>query len=372
MRIYLDNAATTHLCNEAKIEMIRVMNDVNGNPSSIHAEGRMARTVIENARKIIAKVLNASVGEIFFTSGSTEATNMILNGAVNNLQVKRIITSPIEHHCVLHTLEKIKNNDVEIIYLPINKSGEVSLNELEKLLFESNVKTMVTLMHANNEIGTMHNLQNISEICHRYNAIFHSDTTQTIGHVQMDVQLTKLHFLTGSAHKFYGQKGVGFVYINADVHIEPLILGGSQERNMRAGTENIIGIAGMAAALEFSLGHIEQFQKKIEALRDYLKEGILKNISGTYINGADSNFLPKVLSVSFPNSPKNEMLLMNLDINGISASGGSACSSGVETQSGVLDHINEPAERKTVRFSFSHHNTFDELDHVVATLKRLF
>ena len=371
MRIYLDNAATTPVCHAAMDEMTRIMKNVNGNPSSIHAEGRIARTIIENARKVIAGAFNASVGEIFFTSGSTEATNMIFAGAVNNLNVKRIITSPVEHHCVLHPLEKL-NKTIELVYLPVSKNGAVDLVQLDQILADSEAKTLVSLMHANNELGTLHDIQQISEICQKNHAYFHSDTTQTIGHLPIDAQIIRFHFFTGSAHKFYGPKGSGFVYINSDISIEPFILRGSQERNMRAGTENIIGIAGMAAALEFSLENRSPFQKKIEELRNYLKEEILKNIPGTYINGDDKNYLPKILSVSFPPSVKNEMLLMNLDINGIAASGGSACSSGVETQSGVLDFIDEPADRKTVRFSFSHHNTFEELEHVVTTLKKLF
>ena len=372
MRIYLDNAATTSLCQEAKSEMIRIMEEVYGNPSSIHSEGRKARTVIENGRKTIANAINASVGEIFFTSGSTEAANMVIEGAVNNLGVTRIISSPIEHHCVLHPLEKINKSGITVDYLKVGKKGQIDYDELTHLLSTNHEKTLVCLMHANNEIGTINDVGRISEICSLNKAYFFSDTTQTIGHIPIDVQQNKFHFLTGSAHKFYGPKGCGFVYINSEITIDPLILGGSQERNMRAGTENIIGIAGMAAAFNYILLNLPSFQEKISSLREYLKSGILANIDGSYINGDDGSCLPKILSVSFPPSSRNEMLLMNLDISGIAASGGSACSSGVESQSGVLDFIGEPQDRKTVRFSFSHNNTYQQLDKVIESLKILF
>ncbi len=372
MRIYLDNAATTPICAAARTEMIRIMDEINGNPSSIHAEGRLARTVIEGARKTIANALKASVGEIFFTSCSTEAANMIFEGAVRNLGVKRIISSPIEHHCVLHPLEKHSRNGIEVVYLNVHKNGSIDYEQLETLLSSDNAKALVALMHANNEIGTLNDLDKISSLCRENKAYFFSDTTQTIGHLPIDVEKTKFDFIIGSAHKFYGPKGAGFVYINADVNIEPLLLGGSQERNMRSGTENIIGIAGMAAAIEYTLANMPSFQEKIKNLREYLQLRILSDIPGTYINGDAEHFLPKILSVSFPPSPRNEMLLMNLDINGIAASGGSACSSGVETQSGVLDYIGEPHDRKTVRFSFSHHNTIQELDKVIEVLMKLF
>lgn len=372
MRIYLDNAATTALCQPARTEMIRIMDEVHGNPSSIHAEGRLARTVIEHSRKILAAALQASVGEIFFTSCSTESANMIFEAAVRNLGIKRIISSPIEHHCILHPLERLHKNGTEVLMLNINKNGSIDYLQLENLLKAGDDKTMVCLMHANNELGNLNDLARISTLCSEHGALFFSDTTQTIGHIPIDVTKIRFDFIIGSAHKFYGPKGAGFIYINADHSIEPLLLGGSQERNMRSGTENITGIAGMAAALEYSIEGMQQFQEKIKNLRTYLAAGILNNIPGTYINGDGENFLPKILSVSFPPSSKNEMLLMNLDISGIAASGGSACSSGVETQSGVLDYIGEPHDRKTVRFSFSHNNTQEELDEVIRVLKSLF
>lgn len=373
-RIYLDNAATTPIGEKARIEMKRVMDDIFGNPSSIHAEGRVAKTLIENARKTVANTLNASIGEIFFTSCGTESNNMVLNGVVRDLGVKRIISSPVEHHCILHTLDFIKEQyGTEIIYLDVNKTAQPDLAQLEKLLNGSDQKTIVSLMHANNEVGTLTDIQRIGELCKAYNALFHTDTTQTIGHLSIDVNNCFVHYLTGSAHKFYGPKGIGFVYINNDAHIKPFIYGGSQERNMRAGTENVIGIAGLAAALEDINEHREIWYNNLLELRQYFKEELLSTFTDIYFNGQQEElFFPKILSISFPPSAKNEMLLLNLDIAGISASGGSACSSGVETKSGVLDYIGEPADRKTVRFSFSHLNTKDQIDFTIEKLKEIF
>jgi len=373
-RIYLDNAATTPLGDKARQEMIRVMDGLYGNPSSIHAEGRIAKTIIENARKTVGNTINASIGEIFFTSCGTESNNMVLNGAVRDLGVKRIISSPVEHHCILHTLDFIKDQyGTEIIYLDVNKAAEPQLDQLEELLKTSNVKTLVTLMHANNEVGSLSDIHKIGEICKAYHALFHTDTTQTIGHLEIDVNINNIHFLTGSAHKFYGPKGVGFVYIQNEHSIKPFIFGGAQERNMRAGTENVIGIAGLAAALEDINTHRIEWYNQIALLRAYFKEQLLSCFNDIYFNGdQEDQFFPKILSISFPPSTKNEMLLLNLDIAGISASGGSACSSGVETKSGVLDFIGEPADRKTVRFSFSHLNTIDEIDYTISKLKGIF
>ncbi len=373
-RIYLDNAATTPIGEKARQEMKRVMDEVFGNPSSIHAEGRIAKTLIENARKIVANTISASLGEIFFTSCGTESNNMILNGAVRDLGVKRIISSPVEHHCVLHTLDYIKEHyGTEIIYLDVNKTAQADLDQLETLLQSSNVDTLVTLMHANNEVGTLSDIEKIGNLCKMYKAIFHTDTTQTIGHLAIDVNSCNIHFLTGSAHKFYGPKGIGFVYINNDHQIKPFIYGGSQERNMRAGTENVIGIAGLAAALEDINTHRDEWYNNLVELRQYFKEALEKSFNDIYFNGEqEALYFPKILSISFPPSPKNEMLLLNLDIEGVSASGGSACSSGVETKSGVLDFIGEPADRKTVRFSFSHKNRKEEIDYTVEKLKGIF
>ena len=373
-RIYLDNAATTPIGDKARQEMKRVMEEIYGNPSSIHAEGRIAKTLIENARKVVANTIGASIGEIFFTSCGTESNNMVLNGAVRDLGVKRIISSPVEHHCVLHTLDYIQMQyGTEIIYLEVNKTAQPDLSQLENLLQSSTEKTLVTLMHANNEVGTLTDLQKVGELCKTYNALFHTDTTQTIGHLPIDVNTSFTHFLTGSAHKFYGPKGIGFVYINADHQIKPFIYGGAQERNMRAGTENVIGIAGLAAALEEINIHREEWYSMLLELKKYFKTTLTNSFNDIYFNGNQEDlFFPKILSISFPPSAKNELLLLNLDIDGISASGGSACSSGVETKSGVLDFIGEPADRKTVRFSFSHMNTKEEIDFTIEKLKGIF
>jgi cysteine desulfurase len=372
-RIYLDNAATTPLSEKVVEAMNQTLTEVFGNPSSIHADGRKARATIENARKIVANAIGASIGEIFFTSCGTESNNMILKGAVQDLGVERIISSPLEHHCVLHSLDTIsKKWGTEIVYLEPNANGRISLEALEGFLKEGQKKTLVSLMHSNNEIGTMIDLEAVGKICKENNALFHTDTVQTIGYFPIDVANMNINFLSGSAHKFHGPKGIGFVYINNDNILAPFIDGGSQERNMRAGTENIAGIVGLATALEEAMEKMDERERYISELRDYFKIQLLENIEDVSFNGdEDGPFHFKVLSVSFPPSPKNELLLFNLDIEGISASGGSACSSGVDIGSHVLAAIKADPDRATIRFSFSHRNTKAELDHVVGQLKKI-
>jgi len=373
MRVYLDNAATTPIAPEVIEIITQVMQETHGNPSSIHREGRTARSLIEKARKTIANCINASIGEIFFTSGGTESSNMALKCAVRDLGVERFITSRMEHHCVLHTLENIeKRNGVHIDYVSLDNKGRLDYEQLENLLRQSDKKTMVTLMHANNEIGTVMDMDRVSQLCQTYDALFHSDTVQTMGHFPIDVEQTKINFLTGGAHKFHGPKGVGFIYINGDKSIQPYLDGGSQERNMRGGTENIYGIVGMAKALEIAVEELESRQSYIESIRTYLKEQLLANFEDIQFNGDyDGNYLYTVLSVSFPPCPKGDLMLMNLDIHGISASGGSACSSGVEKGSHVLMAVNAAEDRKTVRFSFSHYNTKEEVDFLIEKLKNI-
>ena len=257
MRIYFDNAATTPIAPEVVAIMTEVMTETYGNPSSVHREGRTARSLIEKARKTIANCINASIGEIFFTSGGTESSNMALKCAVRDLGVKRFISSKMEHHCVLHTLEILEQTQgIAIDFVNIDAKGIVDYAHLEDLLKQSEEKTLVSLMHANNELGSLLDLQRVSDLCQEYGAYLHSDTVQTMGHIPIDVEKTKINFLTGGAHKFHGPKGVGFIYINGETSIKPYLDGGSQERNMRGGTENIYGIIGMAKALELSLIHI--------------------------------------------------------------------------------------------------------------------
>jgi cysteine desulfurase len=373
MRIYFDNAATTPIAPEVLDVMAHALAEYYGNPSSIHAEGRKARAIVEQARKSVANCLGASIGEIFFTSCGTESNNMILKGSVSDLGVQRIISTKTEHHAVTHPLEHMeKEGVVEVVYLAQDKRGRIDPEELKKVLAGSEAKTLVSLMHANNEIGTMIDLDEISEICQEYNALFHSDTTQTIGYFPIDLSKTKINFITGSAHKFYGPKGVGFIYINGDNILQPFIEGGAQERNMRAGTENIAGILGLAKAMELSYEHLEERREKIMELRQYMIDQLTSQLEDIQFNGDwNGRTHYKILSVSFPPSEKSEMLLLNLDIAGISVSGGSACSSGADAGSHVLSELLGDSPRKTIRFSFSHKNTKEEVDMVVKKLKEL-
>lgn len=372
-RIYFDNAATTPMSEEVIDFMSDLMRNHYGNPSSIHMEGREARTVIEEARKKIANLIGASIGEIFFTSGGTEANNMVLQCAVRDLGVKRIITSPIEHHCILHTLEALeKETEVKVEFVEVDKKGKVSLAHLEALVSENAERTLVSLMHCNNEIGTLLDLEKVSEICDEHNVYFHSDTVQTMGYFPINVDKTKINFLAGAAHKFHGPKGVGFIYINGENLVKPIINGGSQERNMRAGTENIYGIAGMAKALEMSYANLESTREHTLGLRNYMKNQLLEHFEDIQFNGDhEGDFHFKTLAVSFPPSPKSELLLLNLDILGICASGGSACSSGAEKGSHVLEFIQADPARKSIRFSFSKYNTREEIDFLVEKLKTI-
>lgn len=372
MRVYFDNAATTPLDPSVIATMTDAMTSLYGNPSSIHADGRNARAAIEEARKKVAKLIGAGIGEIFFTSGGTEANNMVLKNAVRDLGVQRIISSPIEHHAVLHTLESLKKTTgIVVEMVEIDKKGHVSLENLTEILRGGSLKTLVTLMHANNEIGTMIDLDAVSKICVEHNALFHSDTVQTMGFYPINVQQTKIHFLNGSAHKFHGPKGVGFVYINSEVTLRPFIDGGSQERNMRGGTENTAGIIGLARALELSYQNLDERRNKIIELRNFLKNSLLQEFQDIQFVGDTEGGNYKVLNVSFPHSSKSELMLFNLDIAGISASGGSACSSGAEGGSHVLDALEIDPLRKCIRFSFSHLNTAEDVLFLIEKLKKM-
>lgn len=372
-RIYFDNAATTPM-DPAVVEiMTAAMKDLYGNPSSIHSDGRKARAALEKARKTVAHAIGASIGEVFFTSGGTESSNMVLKGAVRDLGVKRIISTAIEHHCVLHSLDKLSEfHQTEVVWLPLDEQGRISLSDLEALLQEKQVPTLVSLMHANNEIGTMNDLEAVGRICSEHGAYFHSDTVQTIGYFPIDVSRSGLHFCTGSAHKFYGPKGCGFVYINGDNILRPFVDGGGQERNMRAGTENIAGILGLAAALEKALVEMDARREKITALRSRLKTGLEKVVPGISFNGEQNGLYHyKILSAAFPPGPRTELLLLNLDIEGVSVSGGSACSSGADAGSHVLAALHPDSDKQTIRFSFSHNNTPEEVDRVLEVIKKL-
>jgi cysteine desulfurase len=371
-RVYLDNAATTPIDPQVIAEMTDALTHLYGNPSSIHADGRNARAAVEDARKKVAKIINASIGEVFFTSGGTESINMILRNAVRDLGVRRIVTSKLEHHAVLHTLESlVKNGFCTAEYVEFDAKGRINIENLAEILRGGTEKTLVSLMHANNEIGTMINLDEVADLCKEHGALFHSDTVQTLSFYSIDVQKTKVDFINGSAHKFHGPKGIGFVYINGDNALTSLIDGGSQERNMRGGTENVAGIVGLAKALELACADADVKRAQVEYCRNYLKNTLLDTFEGVEFIGDTEGGHFKVLNVSFPPSPKSELLLFNLDISGISASGGSACSSGAEGGSHVLDALEIDPSRKSIRFSFSHKNTVEEMDFLIEKLKRM-
>jgi cysteine desulfurase len=373
MRIYLDNAATTPLDKEVLDAMMPFLTEKFGNPSSIYSYGRESRLAIESARKSVAKILNANPSEIFFTSGGTESNNTAIQTAVRDLGCTHVISSIIEHHAVTHTLEHLQHSQkIKLSHVQILENGHIDLNDLEKLLSQSTDKTLVSLMHANNEIGNMLDWHAVGNLCKKYNAYFHSDTVQTVGHFPIDLKNTPVDFITGAAHKFHGPKGAGILYINENIRIKPFIFGGGQERNMRAGTENLYGIVGFAKALEIAAENYEKDRMYVSELKQYMHDKLVAEIPGVGFNGdVFGSSLYTVLSTHFPNSEKSEMLLFNLDINNICASGGSACSSGVEGGSHVIVAINKNANQVTVRFSFCKHNTKAEIDAVVNTLKTL-
>ena len=374
MRVFFDNAATTPLDADVAKAMYDVMTGYYGNPSSIHQEGRQARTLIERARKAIAAQLNAAPGEIFFTSGGTEADNMALQCAVCDLGVRTIITSKIEHHAILHTAGLCHEKyGTEIKYVKLLPNGHIDLNNLENLLAESQKgQTLVSLMHANNELGNITDIEKVGALCAQYGAYFHSDTVQTIGHLPIDVRKAGLHFLSASAHKFNGPKGVGFIYINSDVKVKPLIHGGSQERNMRGGTENLYGIVGMAKALEIVCNEMDAQKEHIQGIKDYLIEKLEENIPGVSFNGDYRGAsMYTVLNVNFSSGEGAEMMLFSLDIEGIAASGGSACSSGSSVGSHVIQELGAAPGTSQVRFSFGKYNTKEEVDFTIDKLKEI-
>jgi len=373
-RIYLDNAATTPLDADVISEMVNVMSTYYGNPSAIHAQGREVRTLVEKARKTVAGLLNATPAEIFFTSGGTEADNTAIRCGIAAYNIKHAITSSIEHHAVEHTLKKMLEQGVidKLSFVNVDEKGTIDYAHLEELL-KNNGRSFVSLMHANNELGTLSDMERIGDLCEQYDAIYHSDTVQTMGHYVHDVRKLKAHFIVCAAHKLHGPKGVGFIFVNHSIKIGPMIYGGAQERNMRGGTENVYGIVGLAKAMEIAYRDMAEHQGYIQELKDYLKGRLQNEVPDVFFNGeteADKS-LYTVLNVSFPAMDMADMLLFNLDINGISASGGSACSSGSNIGSHVLTGINADPNRPSVRFSFSKYNTKEELDIVVEKVKQI-
>ncbi|GAB3332701.1 cysteine desulfurase family protein [Larkinella ripae] len=381
MRAYLDNAATTRLDPQVLEAMLPLMTEDFGNPSSIHSHGRKVRTAIERARKTVATLLHTSPAEIFFTSGGTEADNTALRSSIETYGLTHAITSPLEHHAVLHTLEYLaKQGQIKLSLVDVDETGRVDLAHLEELL-RAHPDTLVSLMQGNNEIGNLLDLEAVGTLCLEHKAVFHSDTVQTMGHYRHDLQHLPVDFIVGAAHKFHGPKGVGFLYVNANSKsgrgpIHPFVHGGSQERNMRGGTENVYGIVGLAKALELAYAGMDQHRQAIESLKNRMIAQLRERLDGVSFNGRSAHLdesLYTVLNVGLPASDLSDMLLFNLDIAGISASGGSACTSGSNLGSHVLSALphNDP-ERGAIRFSFSKYTTAEEVDYAVNTLVELF
>lgn len=373
MPIYLDNAATTRLDDEVIEAILPYMREHFGNPSSIHSYGRVTRAAIEKSRKVIATILNVAPAEIFFTSGGTEANNMALTRTIADLGITHAITSPTEHHAVLHTLEMLAHDGkIKLSIVKLDEKGGVDLDHLEELL-NNNERSLVSLMHANNEIGTRISLKIIADLVKKYNGIFHTDTVQTMGHYAIDLKDTPVDFLSCAAHKFHGPKGVGFIFIRSGTGIQPFIYGGAQERNMRGGTENLYGIIGLAKAMEIAYRDLQDHETHIKGLKNYMISRLNEVIPGVSYNGDISDdSLYTVLNVSFPPSSVGDMLLFSLDINGIAVSGGSACSSGSNVGSHVLQALNTDPTRANVRFSFSKYNTQEEIEFTITKLQEIF
>lgn len=374
MNVYLDNAATTPLDPLVLEAMMPYMTDHFGNPSSTHAFGRKTKNAIEISRKKVADYLNAEPSEIIFTSGGTEADNMALRCGVMDLGVKRIITSVVEHHAVGHTAEHLRDHfNVKVEFVNLKEDGHIDVQHLEELLAKGSLKTMVSLMHGNNEIGNLLSLERISNLCKKHKAYFHSDTVQTMGHYHFDMKALDIDFITCAAHKFHGPKGVGFLYINKNTPIEYMMSGGSQERGHRGGTENLYGIVGLAKAMEIAYDHMEEHKVSIQGLKTFMKEQLQEMIPNIIINGDENaeRSLYTVLSVCFPLSERSSMFLFNLDINGVYVSGGSACTAGSNMGSHVLAALPNSQNCQPVRFSFGRFTTKEEIDYALEKVREM-
>ncbi|NNK39223.1 MAG: cysteine desulfurase [Winogradskyella sp.] len=373
-KVYLDNAATTAIRPEVIDRMADVMRNQFGNASSTHSFGRSAKALLEQCRKNIAAHLNAEASEIVFTSGGTEADNFALRSAVRDLGVTKIITSRIEHHAVLHTAEQLqKEYNIDVEYVKLDAHGGVVLESLEDLLKEEG-KKLVSLMHINNEVGNMLNLEQVSNLCKTYDALMHSDTVQSIGHYKLDLKKLKVDYLAASAHKFHGPKGVGFCFVRNGSGLKPLIYGGEQERGYRAGTESIHNIVGMSEALDLSYKNIETEKQHIINLKQYFITTLNQKLNGIAYNGACSDLDKStytLVNLRLPiSAEKAAMLQFQLDLKGIACSKGSACQSGSTQQSHVLTQLlsDEELKKPSIRFSFSKYNSKEELDYVIDTL----
>lgn len=374
MKVYLDNAATTPIDKEVIAAMMPYFTDHFGNPSSSHAFGRKAKTAIENARRSIAKTINCTPAEIYFTSGGTEADNLAMHSAINDLGCTRIITSPIEHSAIIKTAQKLNDNGkAKLSLVRLDKNGNIDLKHLDALLAEGE-KCYVTLMHGNNEIANLLPLNQVGELCQKYGAIFHSDTVQTMGHYRFDVQSLPIHFLNASAHKFHGPKGIGFIYVNKSIKINPDITGGGQERGIRGGTENLYGIVGLAKAIELCYKDLDEHLEYVSGLKQYMISQLKSHVPDIVFNGesASEDSLYTVLNVTFPENNNADMLLFLLDLEGVACSGGSACSSGASKGSHVLESINALRPGcASIRFSFSRFTTKEEVDFAISKIKDL-
>ena len=375
-KIYLDNAATTALSPEVIDAMVEVMKVNYGNPSSTHSIGQEAKSLIEKVRREAAVYLKVSPAEIIFTSCGTESNNMILKSSVHHLGVQRIISSPLEHKCVAESIQELKKLfGVEVVYLRPNKNGDIDLKELEEALLKSEKKTLVSLMHANNEIGNLLDLEKTAEICKKHNALFHSDTVQTIGHLDLDFSKIKIDFASCSAHKFHGPKGSGFAFIRKASGLKGIITGGSQERSLRAGTENIVGIAGLGKALELAMENLEHYKNHIQEIKNYTISKLQKHVPGIKFNGRsaeEEGSLYTVLSALLPF--KDAMIGLKLDMEGIAISQGSACSSGASKPSMIMMMVLDEDEMENgtpLRISFSHNTTKEEINHFVHVLEKI-
>ncbi len=373
--VYLDNAATTPMDPEVIKAMIPFMETYFGNPSSSHSFGRKTKTAIEQSRRKIASLLNCAPAEICFTSGGTEADNLAIRSAVKDLDCTRIITTSIEHSAVIKTADNIQSlGKAEVLYLNLDEKGHVDLRHLEELLSNGKGKALVSLMHGNNEIANILPIKEVSLLCKKYNAVFHSDTVQTMGHYAFDLQDLEIDFLTCAAHKLHGPKGIGFLYVNKNLKIKPLIIGGGQERQLRGGTENLYGIVGLAKALEIANRELEAHKIHVSGLKQYMIQRCSEEIHGTEFNGDSANpdSLYTVLNMTFPPCENAGMMLFLLDLEGIACSGGSACSSGAAKGSHVLESINAIKDgRASLRFSFSRFTTKNDIDSAVEKLMEL-
>lgn len=372
--VYFDNAATTPMRDEVIEAMSEVMKTNFGNPSSSHSYGRSSKALVEKSRKAIASCLNVSAGEIIFTSGGTEADNLVLHSAVKDLGIKHIITSKVEHHAVLHTVEKLQSvYDIELSFVDLNPKGDPNFSHLEELL-KSDKKTLVSLMHINNEIGNILDIKRIGDLCKIYEALFHTDAVQSVGHYNIDLQDIQVDFLAASAHKFHGPKGVGFAFIRKNSGLKPLIIGGEQERGLRAGTESVHNIVGMETALIKAYDNLDEEVTYIKSLKHYFIDELLKAMPEVKFHGwssDDEKSTYTLVNVCLPIPPeKAAMLLFQLDLKGIACSEGSACQSGSSKKSHVLSEIlnDEDLQRPSIRFSFSKFNTKEEVDYVVSVL----